>query len=159
MIDRNMRQLLKFLQYSSIFASLVLPILLVIVGGEEPRSFSQYYFTPAGWIFVSTLVWISIGLISTQNYLSALRGVCLQVVAFFDCHNYGELHNIAAVLFFVLSFFQIIDDKRHRFIGYLMLFFAPICTMSLYYGELVQILLISLFHFLYFNRIHRIFFF
>jgi hypothetical protein len=154
-----MGQLLKFLQYSSIFASLALPIFLVMVGGEEPRSFSQYYFTPAGWIFVSTLVWISIGLMSTQNFLSILRGVCLQVVAIFDCHHYGEAHNIAAVLFFVISFCQIINDKRYRFIGYLMLFFAPICGLSLYYGELVQMLLISLFHFLYFNRIHRIFFF
>lgn len=154
-----MRQLLKFLQYSSIFVSLALPILLVRIGGVEPRSFSQYYFTPAWWIFVSTLVWISIGLISTLNFLSMLRGVCLQIVAIFDCHFYPEVHNVAAVLFFMISFYQIVNDKRYRFIGYLMLFFAPICTMSLYYGELIQILLISLFHFLYFNRIHRIFFF
>lgn len=154
-----MRQFLKFLQYSSIFVSLALPILLVKIGGEEPRSFSQYYFTPAWWIFVSTLVWISIGLISTPNFLSILRGVCLQIVAIFDCYFYPEVHNTAAVLFFVISFYQIVNDKRYRFIGYLMLFFAPICTMSLYYGELIQILLISLFHFLYFNRIHRIFFF
>jgi hypothetical protein len=151
------RQLLKIFQYSSVIAGLLLPFVLVIVGGKEPRSFSQYYFTPAGPFFIGFLFWISIGLMSVGNWFSVFRGFCLQVVAAYDCHEYRATHNLAAILFFILSLIHILQDKRYRLIGYFMIFFSPICALSLYYGELAQILFISLYHFLYFSKLHRAF--
>jgi len=146
----------KILQYSSILAGLFLPLLLVLVGGREPKSFSQYYFTPAAPLFVFFLLWISLGMMSVLTLSSVFRGGCLILVAVFDCHMYRVIHNLSAILFFLFSLSHILHSKRYRVIGYFMIGFSPICVFSLYYGELVQVLLISVYHFLYFNRLHQI---
>ena len=152
-----MRTLIKIFQYSSILAGLSLPALLVLIGGKEPKSFSQYYFTDASPVFVGFLFWISFGLMTVKDWSSFIRGACLQSVAFFDCKLHPEIHNFSAVAFFIFSLIHILQDKRYRLIGYLMIAFSPVCALSLYYGELIQVLFISLYHFFYFNKLNRIF--
>jgi len=56
-----------------------------------------------------------------------------------------------AAVFFLNSMFVITTDKRFKIIGIVMIFLSPMVFVSLYFFELVQVLLICLFHLLYLN--------
>jgi hypothetical protein len=80
-----------------------------------------------------------------------LSGLSLLLLVYFNHLDYYYFHHIMAGIFFLNSAIVITIDKRFGLIGIVMFFLSPILFISFYYFELIQVLMISLFHLLYLN--------
>ncbi len=131
--------------------TLLFPILLWIAGGSEPNSYSEYYYTNAMPLFVLTLLLVSFQMLTTPKWF--IPGILLLVVIFFPCKEYTEIHNFAAIVFYIASSIIICKDKRLYYIGYAMVLASPLYFLSLYFVEVVETTLLAIFHIRYIMRI------
>jgi hypothetical protein len=79
--------------------------------------------------------------------------ISLLILTYFNCHDFSVIHQFAAHLFFDSSIYLILKDKRFKSIGILILLATPIVFFSIYYFELISVLLISIFHLFYIRLI------
>ena len=130
---------------------MLFPLFLSLSGGNDVNSFSQYYYTPAKPVFVYLCAIMALNMLGTNKWEPC--AILMLIVAIFPCNEYMTLHNFAAILFFIWSTVIMCQDKRLNRLGYLMILVAPAYLYSLYLGEVLQIFLISLFHFRYLKLI------
>jgi hypothetical protein len=140
----------KIIQYTGIFLGLMLPLVLGMVAGFEYDSYSEYYFSEAKYIFIIFLSFISISFI-TMGKKWMISGISLFFLVYFNHLDYYYFHYLMASLFFLNAAIVITMDKRFGLIGIVMFFLSPLLFVSFYYFELVQVLMVSLFHLLYLN--------
>lgn len=140
----------KYIQYTGIFLGLILPLILGMIAGFEYDSYSEYYFSDAKYVFIVFLSFISISFM-TMGRKWIISGISLLLLVYFNHLDYYYFHYIMAGLFFLNSAIMITIDKRFGLIGIVMFFLSPILFISFYYFELIQVLMISLFHLLYLN--------
>lgn len=143
-----MKFLLKFFTLLGTVLGFFLPIILGIIGGFDQKSFSEYYFTEAKFAFVFCLTIISFSFITFSTKWS-VPAIFLIILTYFNSHDYRIIHNVSAYIFFLSSVVLMIRDKRYSYLGYLVIGFTPLVFHSIYYFELISVLLISIFHFLY----------
>jgi len=146
-----------FQKYFSLLGTLLgifLPLFLGLIGGFNKSSFSEYYFTDAKLFFIVSLTLISFSFISLSKTWF-VPAISLLVLTYFNHQTYSEIHQFAAHIFFASSIYLILRDKRFRGIGYLMLLTTPIVFFSIYYFELISVLLISIFHLFYMRLIFK----
>jgi hypothetical protein len=79
--------------------------------------------------------------------------ISLLILTYFNCHDFSVIHQFASHLFFASSIYLILKDKRFKSIGILILLATPIVFFSIYYFELISVLLISIFHLFYIRLI------
>jgi len=135
--------------FNLICSSLVflLPLALYLKTGTMEHSFSSYHGTSAEAILTYSLLVVSISFILNENITS---GLLLIGVALFDMHEYLIIHNLLAYAFFGCTTYNIINDKRYRFIGIPMILFAIIIpVITIYWYEVIALLSLSLYGFLY----------
>lgn len=82
-------------------------------------------------------------------------GALLLIVIFFPCNEYKEIHNIAAIIFYLVSALIICRDKRLYVIGWIMVLASPLYMTSLYWVEVIETTFLALFHLLYLLRINK----
>lgn len=144
-----------FRKYFSLLGALLgifLPLFLGLIGGFDRSSFSEYYFTDAKLFFIVSLTIISFSFFSLSKTWF-VPAISLLVLTYFDYHNYNAIHQFASHIFFASSIYLTLRDKRFRVLGYLMLLTIPILSFSIYYFELISVLLISIFHLFYMRLI------
>ena len=135
--------------FNLICSSLVmlLPLVLYLKTGTMERSFSSYYGTSAENILTYSLLTVAISFILNENRTS---GLLLIGVALFNMHEYTIIHNVLAYAFFICTTYNIINDKRYRFIGIPMVFFAALIpVITLYWYEVIALSCLALYGFLY----------
>ena len=135
--------------FNLICSSLVmlLPLVLYLKTGTMERSFSSYYGTSAESILTYSLLTVAISFILNENRTS---GLLLIGVALFDMYEYLIIHNVLAYAFFICTTYNIINDKRYRFIGIPMVFFAALIpVITLYWYEVIALCCLALYGFLY----------
>jgi len=150
-----MKPLLRVFSTIGNILGFLLPILLGIFGGFNEESFSRYYFTDAKLVFIVSLTIIAISFV-TINRKWTVPSITLLLLTYFNCTDFALIHNLSAFIFFTHSIFLIYKDKRFKWISYCIFASIPILIFSIYYFELVSVLLISYFHFQYL-RLMRIY--
>ena len=147
-----MKPLQKYFSLLGTLLGLFLPLFLGLIAGFDKPSFSSYYLTDAKLFFIVSLTIISLSFV-TLSKTWFIPCISLLVLTYFNCHDYNEIHQFAAHLFFASSTYLILKDKRFRGFGFLILLATPIVFFSIYYFELISVLLISIFHLFYMRLI------
>lgn len=124
--------------------ALLMPALLVIITHQRLDSFSQYYYTSAGPLFISVLALTCYMMFGNPKWIPA--AVALGTVLMFPCNEWPMTHNIAAVMFFFLSAIAMLFEKQDKFMGILMLISGPIALWDLFVAEVLLVSMISLYH-------------
>jgi hypothetical protein len=144
-------------KYFSLFGTLLglfLPLLLGLIAGFNEKSFSRYYFTDAKIVFIIALTLISFSFV-TLNKKWIIPAISLLTLTYFNCTDFALIHNLSAFVFFTHSTYLMITDKRFSWLGKLILFLLPLLIFSIYYFELVSVLIITIFHMLYLKLIFK----
>ena len=147
-----MKPLQKYFSLLGTLLGLFLPLFLGFIAGFDQSSFSKYYFTNAKYIYLVSLTIISISFIAL-NKKWFIPSLSLMILTHFNCRDYEVIHNVSAFVFFVSSLMLIVNDKRYNYIGRYILTAIPLLFFSIYWFELVCVLLITIFHILYLNII------
>ena len=121
--------------------ALFLPYILVISTGERLDSFSAYFYTGIGPLFVGVLSLVCYLMFTMPKWIPA--AILLLGVIMFPCKEWATIHNICAVLFFVASSAAIIFEKRESWMGYLMLILSPIALYDLFVSEVILVSIIA----------------
>ena len=135
-----------------LFFALGMPI---FCGYEE--SYSRYY-EAYPYIFGITLLILSGGLFLHRNTEWKIPAQSLMIVALFNMYDFPVIHYSAAIVFFVGATYAMWNDKRVSYFGRISLFFYLLFVLDLIWFELVQIILICLFHIIYIFRMYRVHF-
>jgi hypothetical protein len=147
-----MKTLQKYFSLLGTILGFILPLLLGYIAGFNKPSFSSYYFSDARLLFIVSLTIISISFV-TLSKTWIIPCISLITLTYFNSRDYHEIHNIAAGIFFISSTYLISTNKRFKTIGFLILLSAPILFFSIYYFELISVLLISIYHLFYLKLI------
>jgi hypothetical protein len=126
---------------------LLLPLVLYLKTGTLEKSLSTYYGTSAEGILTYSLLIVAMSFILNENIIS---GLLLIGVVLFDTYQYSMIHNLLAYTFFIHATYNIITDKRYRFIGIPMILFAfLIPVITFYWYEVIALGCLALHGFLY----------
>mgnify|MGYP001191167695 FL=1 len=137
-----------------VIMGIVSVIALPLVFGCE-GSYSQYYknipvlFT----IIFSTL---SVGLFIHSNGEWRLPAIFLIILSVCDMYRFPVIHYGAAILFFTLSTYAMWNDKRVSGFGKISLVLYFLFFIDLLIFELVQVLIICIFHLIYVIKMFNI---
>ena len=121
--------------------ALFLPYILVISTGQRLDSFSAYFYTGIGPMFVGILSLVCYLMFTMPKWIPA--AILLLGVIMFPCKEWTTIHNICAVLFFVASAAAIIFEKRESWMGYAMLLIAPTALYDLFLSEVLLVSVIA----------------
>lgn len=124
--------------------ALLMPFILVAATGLRLDSFSQYFYTSIGPFFVSVLALTCYMMFSNPKWIPA--AIALAIVMLFPCNDYMTIHNVSAVLFFILSAAAMIFEKQDRIMGVMMLVLGPIALWDLFLAEVLLLSMISTYH-------------
>jgi len=123
---------------------LLLPLLVIAISGEYRPSVSNYFYTSAGPFLIFSLGLISYTMMQEKTWVPS--GVLLAMVAIFPNVDYPYIHNISAIVFFIISTAAITFDKRYRWMGFVMMASSFLTIHSLMLAESVLIPMISAYH-------------
>lgn len=137
-----------WLRFALCAYALLYTICLPLLLGIE-NSYSDYHnLIPI--VFPIITIGVSLGLWLHRNHKWKLPAFLLVIIACFNNNDWGFIHNTAAILFFILSTYNMIGDKRFRFFGILSLIAYPLLFLkseeSLFIFEAVQIPILSTYH-------------
>lgn len=95
----------------------IVPILLPIISGELLNSVSHYAYSKAWWVYNILLYTISIlltidGVINKRRRLNIYLGGLMLGVVLFPVEDYRYLHDIFAILFFLLNLIVLTYSKN-----------------------------------------------
>lgn len=140
----------------SALLGIIFPLLLYFIGNGFVDSFSTYHLTEAKWYLFGFLMVMSLGFFLGQDRYK-ISGLLLVSIAFINI-EYGMLHNILAILFFLYTSVLMLSDKRFYFLS-LPIFFSAVTIpfQGLYMFEFIGLWCISVFNILYVLRFLRFF--
>jgi hypothetical protein len=103
--------------FNLICSSLVvlLPFILYYNAGTIETSVSAYHNTSAKYILLFSLLLVSISYWLNENIGSS---ILLLGVAAFNMEDFAIIHYTFAVTFFLYTTYNIVKDKRFRYLGY-----------------------------------------
>jgi hypothetical protein len=124
--------------------ALLMPALLVIITQQRLDSFSQYFYTSAGPLFVSVLALTCYIMFGNPKWIPA--AICLGTVLMFPCNDWPLTHKIAAVMFFFLSAIAMLFEKQDKIMGIMMLLAGPIALWDIFITEVLLVSMIAVYH-------------
>ena len=124
--------------------SVLMPFILLVTTGTKLDSLSEYFYTSMGPFFVSVLTLTCYLMFTIPKWIPS--AILLGLVIMLPNHEFELLHNVIAVLFFIVSALAILTEKRFRIIGWLMIILSPVALLDLFYVEVIMITLISIYH-------------
>lgn len=115
-----------YIKFGVIFLSIIMPPACIAISGEILPSISAYWQTPAQSIFVITNASVSYFLFNVKGW--RISSVLLLLLTAFSVDFFETLHNILAILFFVVNLYPLYVNKRSRkylipYIGFSFLLF------------------------------------
>lgn len=132
-----------YLKVIAIILAMVQPFILMSCFGEL-NSLSAYWDTSGQPLFIITNATTSYFLFSTKSW--QVPALCLLGVTAFPFSEYHILHNVLAITFFAVALIPMIRLARFRY--YLIPYMVGVCIVpqNLFYGEIVCIVTICLYH-------------
>jgi hypothetical protein len=148
MIKKESSLISDYLKVGVIFLSMVMPICCIAISGEILKSLSAYWNTPAQPIFIITNAAVSYFLFSIKEW--RISSFLLLLITAFSINFFENVHNILAVLFFLLNLYPLYKNKRSRkyiipyisfsfllFFGLLWYEIAAIYTLGVHHLEMM----------------------
>ena len=125
--------------------AIISPFLCYFVIGPLP-SYSHYWDTPMRPLFIFTNATTSYYLFSMKKWW--IPSSLLLLVTAFSNDQYFIIHNVVAVLFFIVSVWAIITGKRGRgfIIPYLIGVMYLAITKNIFWAETIGICTMCLYH-------------
>ena len=119
----------------------------LILGVED--SYSDYHnLKPI--IFPIVTIGVSLGLWLHRSREWKLAALLLIIIACFNNEDWTAVHNTAAILFFILSTYIMINDKRFKMFGIISIIAYPLLFLNteqnLFLFEAIQIPILSTYH-------------
>lgn len=124
--------------------AILMPFILVISTGEKLGSYSQYFYTPAGPFFIGVLSLTCFMMFGNVNWIPS--ATALSLVALFPANDYPTVHNISAVIFFIISAIAMLFDNEDKWMGVFMIITGPLVLFDLFVAEFILISTIATFH-------------
>jgi hypothetical protein len=118
-------------------------------------SYSKYY-EDIPVIFTTIFSILSVGLFIHSNGEWRLPAIFLILLSVFDMYRFPIVHYGAAIFFFCLSTYAMWNDKRVGGFGKFSLFLYPLFFIDLLIFELLQVLLICIFHLIYVGKMFNV---
>ena len=112
------------------------------------ESYSMYY-ADCPLLFTSVFNILAIGLIIHSNKEWAYPSIFLITLALFNMHDFAFIHYTAAIAFFFSATYAMWNDKRVPWFGRVSLGFYCLWFFGLIWFEMVQVLLVCIFHLIY----------
>lgn len=117
-------------------------------------SLSWYWDTPAVPLFILTTIPTSYFFLTTTGW--KLPGICLLLLTIFPVTTHGYIHNVTAVLFFVLSGYALMQStKSTLLVKSLYLLASVACGLHLLLGEIYMIWVLCLHHGIVSYRLYK----
>lgn len=129
------------------------PILFILTCGYLP-SISSYWRTEVQPIFILTNV-------TTAYYLYSINGwkysaLCLVVLTAFSVELYPMIHNVTAVLFFIINLIPMSKSNSFKWCIYPYLVSLLILPFSMTFSEILAIGIVCLYHLLLLRKLRSI---
>lgn len=131
------------LKLSLVFLGLIYPLIMLLWVGPLD-SISAYFNTPAQVLFLLVNAGTSYYFVNTKGWV--LPGILLLFLSCFSIEFHLLLHNIFAVLFFILSTITIFRSKRYSFLWVTVLLSSLGLFHSIFLAEYLAIINICLYH-------------
>ena len=135
-----------------IFAAISPFICLLSFGYLE--SLSSYWNTPLQPLFIFANASTSYYLIKIDNWKPS--AVLLVLLTAFSVEYYDTLHNILAVLFFIVTIQPLRKSNNFRFCLKLYLSSLLLVPFSLFFAEIIAILAMCIYHILILTKAYRL---
>ena len=124
--------------------SVLMPFILLVTTGTKLDSLSEYFYTPMGPFFVSVLTLTCYLMFTIPKWIPS--AILLGLVIMLPNREFGTLHNVIAIAFFITTALAILTEKRFRIIGWVMIMLSPVALLDLFYVEVIMITCISIYH-------------
>ena len=131
------------LKLSLVFLGLIYPLIMLLWVGPLD-SISAYFNTPAQVLFLLVNAGTSFYFVNTKGWV--LPGVLLLFLSCFSIEFHLLLHNIFAVLFFILSVISVFRSKRYSFLWIPIILSSFGLFHSIFLAEYLAIINICLYH-------------
>lgn len=152
MVTTDIRDII--LKISLVFLGLIYPLIMLLWVGPLD-SISAYFNTPAQVLFLLINAGTSFYFVNTKGWI--LPGILLLLLSCFSVEFHLLLHNIFAVLFFIVSTVTIFKSKRYSFLWISTLLSSLGLFHSIFLAEYLAIMNICLFHGLILRDLIKIF--
>jgi hypothetical protein len=119
------------------------------------ESYSRYY-TDSPLLFTTVFNILAMGLLIHRNKEWTYPSIFLILLALFNMHDFSFIHYSSAVVFFFSSTYAMWNDKRVGGFGRISLCTYPLFFVDLLWFEMVQVLLICIFHLVYTIKLLKI---
>ena len=118
----------------------------LVFGYKE--SYSRYY-TDAPIFFTAIFNVLALGMHLHRNKEWFYPSIFLITLALFNMHDFAFVHYTAAIAFFFSSTYAMWNDKRVPWFGRISLAFYWVWLFDLIWFEMIQVILICIFHVVY----------
>lgn len=129
------------------------PFFCLLFSGYE-KSLSQYWVTEMQPVFIIANSLTAYYLIGIPKW--KLSACLLLLVTAFSIEYYPEIHNIVAIMFFIVCIYPLHIANNYKFCKWIYLLAIPIVPFSLLFAEIIAIIAICMFHLLTLNKLYNI---
>ena len=133
--------------------ALVSPLLCLLLGGYEP-SLSAYWSTAMQPIFIVANACTSIYLWQVKIWRPS--ALTLLLVTAFSIDLYPQLHNILAVVFFIITLYPLWVTHHYKWVVWIYILSLVMLPFSMLGSEMVAIWALCLYHGLVLNKLYKI---
>jgi len=137
-----------------IIAALMPIIFLASVGYEI--SLSAYWATSMQPLFIIINASTSYHLFAIKNWKWRPSAILLLALTSFSVTDYENVHNILAVLFFVVSLIPLYITNHYKYFFWIYLAILPIMIYDMLLGESLSILTLCVYHGLMLIKIRKL---
>jgi len=129
------------------------PLILFLTQGYLP-SISSYWETPMQPLFIITNASTSYHLYGIKNW--RLPAFFLLFLTAFSVTDFEIIHNIVAVLFFIICLYPLYVARHYKFVFWVYMVSLPLMIYDLFLGESIAVAALCLYHGLVLLKVKRL---
>lgn len=98
---------------------------------------------------------------ATSYYLFSIKrwwpsAICLLILTAFSVELFPKIHNITAVVFFLMNLYPLLKASHYKWIVYLYLTSVIVLPFSMLFSEIIAINSLCLYHGLLLNKLYKL---
>jgi len=133
----------------------IAPVFMLIMSGYKP-SLSTYWETSMQPLFIITNASTSYHMFAIRNWKWRPSAILLLALTAFSVTDYGTIHNVLAVLFFVVSALPLYFTNHYKNLIWIYIITLPVMIYDMLLGEILSIFVLCIYHGLILLRIKKI---
>lgn len=129
------------IRFSAIALAAIAPFICILSHGIEP-SISSYWNTNLQPLFIITNFVTALYFIGMDNW--RVSGILLLALTAFSVDLYQALHDITAIIFFLVNLWPLYHSHHYRWVIFIYLASLPVLFFGMLWAEIVAILSLCL---------------